>query len=255
MKRYLLFLFSVLQLTTISAQDGTGQPVFLKEFQPNEHAHDFGRIYEKDGKVSTVFTFTNTGRQVVAISDVNTWCGCIVPAFTKKGVRPGETAHIKVEFDPDHKSGNFVKQVVVLLNNGKNYQRVWVKANIVPMPHPVTEDHPYYYGQGLYMSQQILPFPDLSPGQSHAYELKLANDTDKPMTIEFRRRPNNTVLKMPEKITLKARERTSIRVSYRYFRKHTVTRSIMVIPVVNGKEGKPLKVKWNAGDNKFRLLN
>lgn len=251
MKRFLLVLLAAFCLTLADAQGGG--PAFMQTFKPVERVHDFGKIYEKKGKVVNVFRFKNMGNTPVAITEVNTWCGCMVANYTKKAVRLGETATVMVTFDPNHKSGNFVKQVVLLLNDGKNYARVWIKANVVPYQHPVTEDHPYYFGQGLYMNQQLLPFPDLKVGQTYAYNLKLANNTNKTMKIVFKCNPNNTVLKMPRELTLKPNERTSIKVSYAYFRKYKVSRYINVIPVVNGKEARALKVTWNVG-NKFRLL-
>lgn len=252
MIRYLLAWLLVL-VPTVSGMAQTGQPTFLETFKPVERVHDFGTIYERDGKVSHNFTLRNTGTKPVAISAVNTWCGCMVADYTRRAVRPGEAAKVTVSFDPDHKQGNFAKQVVLLLNDGKQYVRLWIKANIIPCLHPVEEDHPYCFGHGLWMSQQILPFPCLRVGQQHTYELKMANDTDKPMTVRLKRVPNNTVLKMPEVVRLKPRERTTIRVGYTYRRRYTVDRYIHVIPIVNGREAKPLTVRWNAG-KRFRLL-
>jgi len=211
-------LFLILSLFTALTAQAQGEPQFLETFKPVERTHDFGTIYEKDGKVVHVFRLRNNGKRPVAISAVNTWCGCMVANYTKRAVR------------------------------------LWVKANIVPMVHPVREDHPFDYGHGLFMNQQMLPFPELTVGQTHTFELKLANDTDKPMTIQFKRVPNNTVLKMPSMVRLQPHERKSIHVSYLYFRRHHATRRIHVIPVVNGKEAKPLVVKWNVAQ-KFRLLN
>ncbi len=244
----------VLSLLMVLSAMAQGEPQFLETFKPVERTHDFGTIYEKDGKVVNVFKLRNCGSKPVAISAVNTWCGCMVADYTKRAVRPGETAKITVSLDPDHKQGNFVKQVVVLVNDGSAYVRLWVKANIVPMVHPVREDHPFDYGYGLFMNQQLLPFPQLQPGQTHSFELKLANDTDKPMKVQFKRQPNNTVLKMPAQVTLKPRQRTSVRVSYTYFRSYNNQRHINIIPVVNGHKAKPLVVRWNVAQ-KFRLLN
>ncbi len=251
MKRLLLIFISIFCLNSVIAQ--MGNPEFLKTLIPVERVHNFGKIYEKDGKVKNVFTLKNKGTSPVAISAVNTWCGCMVADYTRKAIRPGETANVNVTFDPNHKQGNFVKSVVLILNDGKAYVRLWIKANVVSCVHPVKEDHPYYYGYGLYMSQQTLPFPDLKTGERYSYDLKLANNTNKPMNIVFRRIPDNTVLKMPKKITLKPNERTQIKVEYKYFRKHKENRHIDIIPVVNGNRVKPLRVIWNVG-NKFRLL-
>lgn len=242
-----LILFFLSFFLTVSAE-----PTFLETFKPLERVHDFGQIYEKDGKVSTKFVFKNTGKKAVAISEVNTWCGCMVANYTKKAVRPGETATITVTLDPDHKDGKFIKQVVLLLNDGQEYVRVWVKADIVPMKHSVREECPYDYGYGLYLDQVILPFPNYPAGKDYSINLRMANDTDKPMTVTFKRNPNNTVLKMPNKVALQPNEIKTITASYHFNHKYKITSCIWLTPYINGKEGKKLKVRWN-GSKKFQM--
>lgn len=246
MKQSLILLFLSFFLTL------SAEPQFLETFKPVERVHDFGQIFEKDGKVSTKFVFKNTGRKAVAINEVNTWCGCMVANYTKKAVRPGETATVTVTLDPDHKEGKFVKQVVLLLNNGQEYVRVWVKAEIVPMKHSVREECPYDYGNGLFLDQMILPFPNYPEGKDYSIRLRMANNTDKPMTVTLRRTPNNTVLKMPDKVVLQPNEIKTITASYHFYRQYTNTSCIWLTPFINGKEGKKLKVRWN-GSKKFQM--
>lgn len=236
-------------------QAQTGEPQFLETFKPNNRVHDFGKIREADGKVRHVFRLKNEGDKPVVISAVNTWCGCMVADYTKRAVRPGETAEVTVSLDPDHKQGKFVKQVVALVNGGSKYVRLWVKADITPMEHPMKEDCPYNLGAGLYASQGFLPFPDLGVGNDYSYEVRLGNATDRPMTVSFSRHPNNTVLKLPSCLTLKPRERKTMRVSYRYPRRHTRTCYVDIVPTINGKvTTKAIRVQWNVG-KKFRLQN
>lgn len=244
MKKTLFLLLLVFCIASVSAQGE--QLSYLQTFKPVERVHDFGTIYEKNGKVTNVFKFKNLGKIPIAITEVNTWCGCVVANYTKKAVRPGEIATVIVTFDPNHKFGDFVKQVVLLLNDGKNYVRVWIKADVVPYQHPVKEECPYYCGYGLYMSQKVLPFPNLNEGQSYSFDLELANNTHKRMNIYFRRYPNNKVLRMPEKMVLRSKERKIIKVSYHYYRKYKFAAYINVIPYINGKKAKILKVKWNG---------
>ena len=144
-------------LLTAKAQNGNS--IFLQSFQYDKRIHDFGTIQEKDGKVSHTFVFTNKSNETVNINDVNAWCGCTTAQFTKEPVRPSKTAKVTITFDPDHRPGKFSKEAVLMLNGGKYYTRIWVKGNVIGMKHPVTEDHPYAYGSGLYMSHRVLPFP------------------------------------------------------------------------------------------------
>ena len=235
-----------------TAQQPTGEPQFLETLKPDERTHDFGPIREADGKVNHVFRLKNTGTKPVAISAINTWCGCMAADYTKRAIRPGETGEVTVSLDPDHKQGNFVKQVVVLLNGGSQYVRLWVKANITPMDHPMKEDCPHYLGEGLYANFSFLPFPSLDKGASYGYDLKLGNSTKKTMKVEFARLPNNTVLKMPSEVTLQPRERKVVRIQYTYPRRHARTCYVDLVPTVNGRKAKPIRVQWSSGQ-KFKL--
>ena len=233
-----------------SAQNG--QPEFLKTFKPIERVHDFGKIYEKDGKRTYTFELVNEGDKAVVISQVNTSCGCMVADYSKKPIRPGAHAKIPVTIDPDHKEGVFIKSVTVLLNDGRQHVRLWVKAQIEPMEHPVQEAHPHHLGQGLWSSHDMLPFPHLGVGGVHSFTVQLANDTDKPMTIQLQRKPGNQVLKLPKELKLKPRERTTIRVSYHYYREHPRTGFVYLYPIVNGKKVRPIAVRFN-GTETFQI--
>lgn len=222
------------------------EPTYATTFKYDKRVHDFGTILEKNGKVSHVFTFTNTSALPVVISDVNSWCGCTTAEFTKTPVLPGKKAEVKVTYNPFSRPGKFSKEIVLNLNGGRSYTRVWVKGNVVPYRHAVTEDYPYAFGSGLYMGYKVYAFPGLRAGESYQIEQRLSNETDKPMTITFERVPNNTVLKMPASIKLKPRERTTFKVSYRAPRTHTRARTITIKVRVNGKEAMPMRVDWYA---------
>ena len=64
--------------------------------------------------------------------------------------------------------------------------------------------------------------------------------------------PNNTVLKMPDEITLQPRERKAIRIDYTYPRRHKRTCYVDLLPTVNGRKAKPIRVQWNV-NAKFKL--
>lgn len=238
-------ILSILLLLTFSlGLPAQNEPAYLKTFEYDKRIHDFGTILEKDGKVSHTFTFTNKGSKPVVINEVNSWCGCTGSEFSKKPIAPGKTGTVTVTYNPLNRPGKFSKEVAVLLNDGRNYTRIWVKGNVIGYLHPVTEDYPYAFGRGLYMGFKVLPFGSLRPGESYTFEQRIANDTDKPMTVEFEKVPDNRVLKMPGRIELKPRERTTFKVSYKAVRQYPYDRHILVKIKVNGALVKPMRVTW-----------
>ena len=246
--RLFLLLLSVFACSDMLAQ-GSTEPAFLSSFRPDNKVYDFGTIREKDGKVSHVFRFTNGSKVPVAITMVDASCGCTTAEYTRAVIRPGKNGMLKVTFNPAFRPGHFSKEVRVLLNDGRYYVRCWVKGNVEGYQHPVTEDYPYAFGRGLYMSLALLPFSSPGVGQTVSFRLGIANDTDKPMTVTFTRHPNNRVLKMPERVRLAARERRYVDVAYTFYKEYAYNRYIWLHVHVNGKAVKPMKVVWFGSGN------
>lgn len=105
----------------------SSQPLTFKE-----RVFDFGEIKEQDGVVSHIFVFKNESKIPVSISRVRSGCSCISIRFSSEPVRPGEKAAVTVSYNPAYRSGFFSKEIVVLSNNGKAYNRIWIKGIVVP---------------------------------------------------------------------------------------------------------------------------
>lgn len=245
MTRIYTVMLCLLTALTVGAQESK----YLKTFEFDERIHNFGTIEEKDGKVSHTFTFTNRGKETVTIKEVNAMCGCTTAAFSKAPVKPGQQAKVTLTYDPSHRPGHFSKEAVVLLNDGDYYTRIWIKGDVVEMVHPVTEDHPYAYGEGLYMSHRVIPFSVVKPGEQDSIRVLVANDSQEPMTVTFSKQPNNRLLQLPEKLTLKAGQRTLFYAKYKALRTYPYRRYITLQPYVNGKAVKTMRVTWVATRN------
>lgn len=237
MKR-ILFLFGWL-LTVSSLYSQTASKILL----PTERVHDFGMILEKKGRVSNTFFFKNTGMKSVVIEDVSAWCGCTTYTFTRTPIKPGEKGSVTVTYNPNNRPGFFSKEVVLLTESGKCYVRVWVKGTVVPYLHPVTEDYPYTFGKGLYMSLKVLAFSCLRKGEQQTIELRYANNTNRMMTLAFWAKPNIKGLSYINPTKIKANGRAKMNFTYTSSTNDNVNRSFEIFPVINGKKGNiPLMV-------------
>ena len=65
-----------------------------------ETTHDFGAFDEDMGNVDALFRVVNDGDAPLVILAARASCGCTVPAFTSDGIAPGDTATIKVTYNP-----------------------------------------------------------------------------------------------------------------------------------------------------------
>ncbi len=83
----------------------------------DKDAIDYGTI-KQDADGYRTFTFTNTGKTPLIISEAHGSCGCTVPTYPKEPIMPGQKAEIKVHYDT-HRVGPFSKSVTVN-SNAKN---------------------------------------------------------------------------------------------------------------------------------------
>ena len=79
--------------------------------------YDFGTIPLKE-EMQYSFEFSNPGKTPLVISNVKTSCGCTIPEWPRKPVKPGAKGEIKVAYDAAS-PGVFHKTITVYFN-GKN---------------------------------------------------------------------------------------------------------------------------------------
>ena len=91
--------------------------------------HDFGEI-EDGTPVETVFSYTNTGKAPLVITDIKSTCGCTVPQdWSKEPLAPGASAQFTVKFNGKG-NGNTSKTVTVTSNTESGKETVKIKAFI-----------------------------------------------------------------------------------------------------------------------------
>lgn len=82
--------------------------------------HDFGNIKENGGKVYADFQFVNVGDSPLVILRAQSSCGCTKANYPVEPVEPGDTAIVKVSYDPKGNAGEFNKIISVKSNSVKN---------------------------------------------------------------------------------------------------------------------------------------
>jgi len=116
MKKILMVLAVILGFAfTASAQDNE-----KAEFKFNEEKHDFGKI-PQGTPVTTVFEFTNIGKEPLILTEVRPTCGCTIADFTKTPVKSGEKGIIKITYNAAAASP--FNKVIVVTSNAKTPQK------------------------------------------------------------------------------------------------------------------------------------
>ena len=93
--------------------------------------YSFGDINQGD-KVSHNFTITNSGGDLLKITDVRASCGCTAAKPEKNELKPGESTQIKVEFNSQGRKGNQVKYVYIKTNDKENPEvKLKISGNVV----------------------------------------------------------------------------------------------------------------------------
>ena len=80
--------------------------------------HEMGRLTEVEPGRHT-FSFTNEGDAPAELVEVESTCGCTVPAFTPGAVAPGGTGEVSVVYDTRGRPGPFEKAVHVVTDAGQ----------------------------------------------------------------------------------------------------------------------------------------
>ena len=185
MKKILSVMTLALCATMMMAQ----QPVIT--FEKTEH--DFGKINEADGRVTTVFEFKNEGMEPLILSNVRASCGCTTPKWTREPIEPGQTGQITVTYNPNGRPGRFQKTITITSNATEATTKVFIKGEVIPKPAKPVNQYTVQMGE-LSLKAKSVNFGTVKKGQKINHEIEYANHTDHDITVDLAVRAEDNFL-------------------------------------------------------------
>lgn len=245
MKAFVPFYIFVVFSLAVSCRNGGDGSVEIITGENTEA--DLGVIKEKDGPVRAELFVPNDYGDTLRPVMTYVRCSCISAYVGKDPVAPGETLRVSVTYNPYYRSGIFMEEIGVKCLGKKSYVSLVVKGEVIPMKHPVEEDHPYDFGNGLHLSHEVLDFGRLESGESARIFIRCANSRWNPVALTFspdEKYGNAVHLVNPHHLEKDGRDT----VWFRFTMPEEIfpgdTLEFDVWPALNGrKAGKPLTVR------------
>lgn len=121
-----IFLFGMLnaQTTETTVPEVKGEITFVNV------EHDYG-VVEYNANGTCEFEFTNTGKVVLTLNNVQASCGCTAPEWSKEPIKPGEKGKITVKYNTMI-PGVFQKQIRVYSNATTSPVVLTIKGEVKP---------------------------------------------------------------------------------------------------------------------------
>ena len=116
------------------AAERDSQAIVFPSVTFDKTTHDFGEIMNGT-PVETVFTYTNSGKSPLVVTDIKSTCGCTVPqGWSREPLAPGASSQFTVKFNG--KGANKVSKTITLTTNTeKGREQVRISAFIKPDPN------------------------------------------------------------------------------------------------------------------------
>lgn len=151
MKKSILAIALFLTVAGVNAQENaktTPAPVATQvenknaaDFKFDVEEYNFGSIKQGE-KVTYDFSFLNSGKEPLIITNAQGSCGCTVPSYPKEPIAKGARAVIHVEFNSTGKMG-MQDKTVTLTSNAKSGNKVLhLKGNVEAPPATPTPAAP-----------------------------------------------------------------------------------------------------------------
>lgn len=108
--------------------------------------HDFGAFDENTGVVYCEFKMVNEGTEPMSITGARANCGCTKPIFSTDPVAPGDTAVVRVGYDPTGRPGRFSKRVYVDFSAEPTRTVVTITGTVIGSSNTLKSRYPIEVG-------------------------------------------------------------------------------------------------------------
>ncbi|MCM1521678.1 MAG: DUF1573 domain-containing protein [Muribaculaceae bacterium] len=147
--------------------------------------HDFGAFDEDMGVVYCEFRLVNEGAEPISIMSARANCGCTRPEYSTAPVAPGDTAVIRVGYDPKGRPGRFQKQVTVDCSAPPLRTRLTICGTVIGSGNTLRSRFPVEAGP-VRMRTTTIPYGKVLKGKSPGQYVEAYNassDTIRPKVI------------------------------------------------------------------------
>lgn len=171
-------LFGVLVLGAALMAQAQPKAVFLK------NVHNFGAFAEEDGLARCEFPVVNMGTEPLTILSARATCGCTTPEYPRKAIAPGDTAFVKVAYDPAERPGRFAKNVFVETNGEPAKIALEIKGVVIGSEESINRRYPYDFGP-LKLSKPAFSLGEATMGRLKTVYLDGYNRSADSLRISF----------------------------------------------------------------------
>ena len=147
-----------------------------------EKAHDFGTIAEADGKTSCVMRLVNTADTAISITSVRATCGCTTVEYPRGPIWGGDTAAIRITYNPAGLPGEFDRDVAVRLSSEPERVLLNITGKVVASESTVSRLYPLMTGQ-LGLKTSVLAFGKRKKGTQKTVYLHGYNAGPVPVVV------------------------------------------------------------------------
>ena len=151
-------LFAAMALTALG-MSAEGKGVWL------ETNHNFGAFDEDLGTVYCDFKLVNVGDEPLAIISAPANCGCTRPEYSVDPVAPGDTAVIRVGFDPKGRPGRFVKNINVDIDSDPLRSNLTIQGTVIGASNTLKTRFPYSLGS-MKLRSLTIPYGNVDKGHT-----------------------------------------------------------------------------------------
>ena len=129
--------------------------------------------------VTATFTIHNGSSRHISIKEVKTDCGCTSVDYPTNNIAAGETFTISLTYDA-RMLGHFTKQAAVHYSHSKQPLWLTMKGLVLREWVDYAKVYPFSFGQ-LRSDAAEIEFDDVNKGDMPKMEIKLFNNSEKPM--------------------------------------------------------------------------
>lgn len=169
------YIFVIFLVAAVSVFPQMGEP----KVSIQQTEFDFGDIKQND-IVNHSFVITNTGGDLLKISDIRASCGCTAATPDKNELKPGESTQINVTFNSKGRKGPQIKTVSMKTNDpNKQVLTLMIKCNII-----VKENDDKKAGAMIYFPETQHDFGKVKEGEIVKYNFTFQNKGIQPLLIK-----------------------------------------------------------------------